>query len=213
MVIILDDDLIEFLQYNKQKVATLYGTWIEYLANSFTTVIQQRQQQLPAKAQSKRNPQLYWAALPLHADFSNENNSCREIFNACLESVIKVFDDMRILKLKELWDVVETDLVKNDSFTPAGVSLYWKVINASVKFNIQKHEEFNIRRDFRILKLKYEREKTSTKHGSISQRMEIREDPMPKLFKRAAATFTGEGKRKQDGQRKIFLPQLKLHKF
>ena len=50
---------------------------------------------------------------------------------------------MRSIKLKEFWNQADTDLVsRNGGITKIGKMIYWKVIDASVKFNIAKREQY-----------------------------------------------------------------------
>ena len=51
LLIVLDNDLIEFMQYKKYGVSSLCGTWIEYLAKEIVTVIDKRNNSLPVSSQ------------------------------------------------------------------------------------------------------------------------------------------------------------------
>ena len=112
------------MNYFRFKVATLLGTWLEFLAQEFSTMLSQRQQQLPARATPKEETQLYWIEAIGRKSFSFEKNQIRNTSVACVESVIKEHDNMCLLKIKEYWDRNDTDLVFNDKFTKQGLLTY-----------------------------------------------------------------------------------------
>ena len=52
IVVVLDDDLITFLDFKEEGIATLLGTWIEWLVKEFTALIQERKNQVPEKSKN-----------------------------------------------------------------------------------------------------------------------------------------------------------------
>ena len=87
IIIVLDGDLITYLDYKHEGVTTLLGMWIEWLVAEFSEIIKVHQNQLPGK--SKRyDPFWYWVSAPTHSCFSKECNALRVKFNLSLESVI-----------------------------------------------------------------------------------------------------------------------------
>ena len=124
IIIVLDDDLITFLDYSKEGATTLLGTWLEWLAKQFKDLLDQRIAQLPAKCKkSSLLPFFYWVAAPTHSYMSKERNNLHIKFNLALDSVLKLYDSMRIIRLKEHWDTKDSNLVVNDRFTDAAVTL------------------------------------------------------------------------------------------
>ena len=85
IMVILDDDLIQFMQYKKYGVSTLYGTWIEYLAKLFVEIVDKKCSQLPASAQLEDKTQIYWVEPAAHSNFVSENRQMREKFTVCLD--------------------------------------------------------------------------------------------------------------------------------
>ena len=63
-----------------------------------------------------------------------------------LESVIKTYDNMRVIKLKEYWDSKDSTLVINDVITETGLTSYWLAIDSSFKFNVQKREIYTAKK-------------------------------------------------------------------
>ena len=68
IVVVLDDDLITFLDFKHDGVATLLGTWVEWLAKEFNDVIKLRKDQLPKKVKKfEDDPFFYWVTAPTHS--------------------------------------------------------------------------------------------------------------------------------------------------
>ena len=42
VLIVLDDDLITFLDFKETGVATLLGTWVQWLVSEFNTLVEKR---------------------------------------------------------------------------------------------------------------------------------------------------------------------------
>ena len=131
IIIFLDDDLIEFLGYKKFRLASLLGELLDYLAGTFQSMIGSKLKQLPIKAQPREETQIYWIEPALHKNFSVE-------MIACMDTVIKEHDNMRLLKIKEFWNKADGDLVINNRFTKDGLLTYWKAMDASFRFNVLK---------------------------------------------------------------------------
>ena len=166
LIIFIDDNLIEYLQYKRYNVASLLGPWIEYLCQMIAESLQNRCQQLPMKARQKLPTQVYWVEAVSHSNFEYIDQQAREIFSKCIEANCKVHENMRILKIREFWDRSDDNLVINNRLTKQGISAHWRSVDASFKFNIKKRDEFLTRNKYRALKTKEERTWTA-KEGSL----------------------------------------------
>ena len=138
MVYILDDDLIQFLDFFNQGNACLYGGMLEVLLKQIQALVMQRKSQLPKKAVRNDYPMIYWVIAPAHKKFLYHD--ARTKFNLCLESVVKGYPNMRVVKMKEIWDYHRDDLVENNSIALVGLSIYWKSVDAAIRFNVEKRE-------------------------------------------------------------------------
>ena len=141
IIVLLDDDLISFLNFKKEGVATLLGSWVEWLVQEFNTIIEDRLNQVPEKCK-KVIPFFYWVTAPTHSYFSKDRNPLRIKFNLSLESVIRTQKNMRIVKIKEGWDSHDSHLVINDRMTESGVFAYWNAIDATFRFNSSRCDVF-----------------------------------------------------------------------
>ena len=139
ILVILDDDLIQYLQFHGEDgVATLLGTWVQWLSKEFNSLIDQRMGQLPAKSK-KVIPYFYWVNVPTHSFFTKEANQLRIKFNLSLDSVLRPVNNMRVIKIKD-WDTKDSHLVINDHFTDQGLTTYWCAVDRSFKFNATRRE-------------------------------------------------------------------------
>ena len=137
LVIVLDNDLTEFIKIHKTGVASILDRYVESMVTTIDNLIKERKRQLPVKAVKDAYPKVYWLAAPTHRDWSAKENNLRNKFNLCLESVVRQTDSMRIIRMKEIWSGNDTTLVKNDEILPDGLAKYWLSVDATIKFNVQ----------------------------------------------------------------------------
>ena len=100
LIIVLEDDLITFLDYCKFGVSGLFGMWLEYIAANIVQFLDTRCQQLPVSAIPRELTQIYWVEPINHNNFSTENRQMREKMCLCVESVTQLYDNMRALKIR-----------------------------------------------------------------------------------------------------------------
>ena len=101
MVIIMDVDITEYLDFTSYGIASILGSMLEWLIKEINYAIATRVKQLPKKAIKADYPQIYWVAAPIHMNFHQQMNKARKKFNLCLHSIIKQTDNMHVIKLKE----------------------------------------------------------------------------------------------------------------
>ena len=169
VIIFLDNDLIEHLQYKKLNTASLLGPWIEYLSQTVAEALHQRYQDLPLKAWPKEVSQIYWVEAVGHNNFDYSDQKAREIFTQCLEANCKLHENMRILKIRHFWDKSDDSLVVNNRFTKAGLFTYWRSMDASFCFNTKKQEDFLVRSKFRALKSQSDEQLSGKRFGKTSK--------------------------------------------
>ena len=138
IIVFLDSELINYLDYTNCNVASMLGPWLEWLATNIREMIDAKKSFLPGKTKRMNEPAVYWNMLPLHHElWANET---RAKYNEVLETVLKTVDNMRVLKLKEVWDPRDNNLVVNNKFTVEGISAYWRAVDTAFKFNAHKRE-------------------------------------------------------------------------
>ena len=115
----------------------------------------------------------------------------RETFSKCLEANCKLHEPMLVQKIKDFWDRQDDNLVMNNKFTKQGVSAYWRSMDASFKFNLQRREEYIIRNKFRSMKSKPEDHRRQSQvsrdndgaHVYGSAKKLAKEDDIPNFFR------------------------------
>ena len=145
IVVVLNNDIAEYARFDGQGVSGLLGKYIESIAKEMTEVIQFRKGQLPYKAVKNSYPLIYWVPAPQHKLL--RDNMMRAKLNLCLESTMKTHDDMRVNKIKEIWDYEDPSLITENraELSPEGIKKYWMAIDASIRFNVKKNEAFMTR--------------------------------------------------------------------
>ena len=148
MLIVLDDDLIQYINEEKNtKLTMMLGTCIEWLVHQFLDLLVAWKEKLPKKARKYDDePCVYWLQVPLHNGFDKEANEARLKYNLCIESVAKTISEMRIIKFKNDWDKDDPSFVTFDYFSHAGLSQYYRAIDAGFHFNKNKHELFKAKK-------------------------------------------------------------------
>ena len=141
-LVVLDDDLITFLDFKGPGVTSLLGSWLEWLIKNFREAIMAKKKLLPEKSVQKNEPCVYWVLAPMHCNCSHERNQVRQNLNFALETILKGKSDMRVIKFKEFWQYNDKSLVNNDKITESGLFAYWKAVDAAFHFNILRHEVF-----------------------------------------------------------------------
>ena len=124
IIVVPEDDLITYLDFQGVGVAQLFGTLLTWLSQQFKEVIDTKKSLLPVKSQLNSQPCIYCIVPPLHNNFSKGRNDLRCNFGFCLETLLKGCSDMRVIKLKEHWDVSRQALVSKDKITQTRLFAY-----------------------------------------------------------------------------------------
>ena len=143
ILICLQQDFIEALQYEDTHVtiaASLYGSWIEWLTEQIMTIIKEANERLPLKAQRPVDePIIYWSATPSHKNSTFQMRAQIAKFNNCWESVMKLHKSMHLIKIKDGWDMEDSNLVTAQGrITHQGMDQIWEALDSSVRFNYRK---------------------------------------------------------------------------
>ena len=144
IIVMLHSDLISELAANESMPATVIGTCLEWLVNEMSGAIKQHSKDLPKKAKRDLDLIIYWLALPHSKYLSFQTRSLFAKCNNVLESVMKTQVNMRMIKLKNDWNIDNPDYINMtaEKLSKNGEFALWKAMDASVKFNLQKREEF-----------------------------------------------------------------------
>ena len=88
LVVVLDNDIVEFLNYNNTGVSALTGKWLEYIVQEVDKALRARRKQLPPKLQSQLT-QCYWVDCMQHKNFNDGKVRAiiQSVFGHCAEEV------------------------------------------------------------------------------------------------------------------------------
>ena len=138
ILFVLDDDIITSIPSNSNDNSLTKE--YEYVLNSLITmlerVIDTYKDWLPSKAKRENIPHLLWIAPPSHRYFSDSNNEKRAKFTSALGTVVTLHDNNSMLRLVKFWDHNDTNLFLEEQyrFTNEGLNIYWRSIDAGIKF-------------------------------------------------------------------------------
>ena len=109
-----------------------------------------------------------------------------------MEVTCKLHPNMRFLKIREMWDKHDDNLVYNNRLTKQGISAYWRSLDASFQFNIKKRNEFLVRAKYRAMmsKAKNAVQTKKCEHGNCEREYDHDDlqELVPIFLKRKAAT-------------------------
>ena len=108
---------------------------MKWLMNQVRRIIATRKDQLPKKGLKSDYPVIYWIEAPLHVNFNN--NDVRKRYNEILEDLAGTMQNMRIMRMKKIWDPEDKHLFVNSSliFTTEGIFRYWGSVDNALQFN------------------------------------------------------------------------------
>ena len=146
IVVVLDDDIITFLNYKKSGVAQFLADWLQWLMEAFESLISDFLAKLLIWAKKDSSPCLYWCNAPSHSGFSTERNEIRKKFNNCLEILCKGRVNMRLIRFKDHWDFYDKSIAHNDKITEAGIGQVLEMLSMLHSDSTQEDMIFTLQR-------------------------------------------------------------------
>ena len=134
IVVVLDDDLINFFDYPDTGISKSLGKLIDHLMKEFNKLVAIQKEFLPKRARKPSYPSIIWIEAPLHNNFAN--NAERVKFNRELNNVVRFHEHSYVLKLKKIWDPSDTSLyaAEYSRYTNEGLTSYWIAVDYTIKF-------------------------------------------------------------------------------
>ena len=120
LVIVPDDDLIHYFNYDGQGLTKPYGRLINNIMHEFDKLISVQKEFLPKRSRRPNYPSIIWIEPPLHDNFVNNQEQLK--FIRVLNDVAKFHEGTVVLKLKKVWDQTDSNLFSSHfgRFTPDG---------------------------------------------------------------------------------------------
>ena len=133
LVVVLEDDIIRYVNFNDYRVTTLFGRVIEFLSTTVRQVIDQfKEQYLPTRAKKEQYPMIIWITPTIHMHYRN-NNLCRKFAN---EMESQVPTNHHAFCSDVLWNS-QSPAVVNDmtgKMIPAGIRRYWHAVDRLIRY-------------------------------------------------------------------------------
>ena len=134
IIVVLDNDIIKYANWNIFGMSVIYGRLLHFLFSEFNRQISAKKDYLLKKAIRNGLPHVLWINPPFHTNFPD--NPQRAKFGKCLDRTATLYPNMWSLKLKKIWNSQDTSLYLKDAghFTATGLMTYWMAIDRMVKF-------------------------------------------------------------------------------
>ena len=126
ILLVFENDILDYLDHYRPGVSTLIGQTIEWLANQLHRMITSHKEKLPSKSRKFKYPVVMMCGLPHHCEFG-KLNEFRDKFNTCLQSTTSLFREMHYLEM--VWDSRDTTLFTRGNLNSKGYAAYWQSVN------------------------------------------------------------------------------------
>ena len=151
ILIVLHRDIINVAESttdDEERIVKKMGEWMEWIFAEVDDMLTKRLGQLPDRAIPEVEPVVYFSTIPQSKYFSYDQRVVHAKFNRVLENVAKLYPRIRLIWLKNWWDIENKALITGTGSTKLsdlGIDALWRAIDASVEFNVNKRKEFTIR--------------------------------------------------------------------
>ena len=137
IVIVIDDDLIQFIKddlSDDTAWSVCYHKLLNNIMTEYDHVIEAHKDNLQIKSKKWNYPHMIWIMPPFHDNFRNSSQCI--ILEACMEAVAKFHSNTIALELKKVWNPHNMNLFAAESnrFTAAGYTAYWNAVNKTIKY-------------------------------------------------------------------------------
>ena len=134
VVIVPEDDIINYLNHNDYGVTELFGKMIDYLDTELQKAAVNFKRSLPRRAKRAGCPQFVWICPSVHHNYLN--NNLRRKFAAEMDVQLRGRPFTLVFKLKQLWNTSDGRLVEEDNnrLSKLGAKTLWQAIDRSICF-------------------------------------------------------------------------------
>ena len=98
------DDLIKSVCYKNLGISEIFGKLIKDLLVVHRVILSHKENLLVC-TKRVNYPSILCALASQHADFPEKWYMLRVKVNGCLQKVVELFDEMKMLKLMKVWDI------------------------------------------------------------------------------------------------------------
>ena len=134
IVIVPDDDIINFLNFAEYGVSKCLGRVIDWIMREHIRIIDIYKEFLPARAKRSTYPQILWIDVPTHDGF--KNNLMRQKYNYAVNTAAQFHENTWTLQLKKVWDPHNHSLYnkEEDKYSVEGIKMYWEAVDKTVRY-------------------------------------------------------------------------------
>ena len=132
ILLVIENDLIRCVNFNKPGVSEIYGRILHWLASEIHEIIGTRRDALPQRAKKFGYPMVFWISLPYHQNFVNRVN--RHKFNQAMDTVTALYPEMKSLHIRRIWSNVDTSVSRIGLITTDGIKKYWRGMDKALQF-------------------------------------------------------------------------------
>ena len=139
LIIILEDDLIEYLNYNDYGVTEMLGKLVDYMARNIKNIFCDFKAHLPTKAKRVGWPHIVWLAPTTNNGFNN--NTLRKKLSNEIHGVVSQIAGMTCLKLRQVWNIDDFSLTANGKISAKGLQKMWQATDRTIRYADWKTKE------------------------------------------------------------------------
>ena len=117
IIFVIDGDIIKTVKYDNYGITEIFGQILKNLMTGIHCTILAQKDALPHRSKRSDYPTVLWCLAPQHINFPDNWNINRKKFNSCLESLVALFPEMGLLRMKKFWDYNNSQLFLDCRFT------------------------------------------------------------------------------------------------
>ena len=144
IAVILEDDLIRYVDYNDFGVTSVYGQIFNYIIEEVrSAIIEFKYGILPVKARRDAYPQIIWFLPTLHCNYHPSDNTLRKKLIGEMENQIKYQTQMHTVHVNTTWTYDNLNLVNKyeHRMSPLGLAKFWNDFDNKIAYANQNYKD------------------------------------------------------------------------
>ena len=134
ITVVLEDDLIAFLNYNGRGETRMYAKAVDWLMKEFERLIAEFKQFLPSMCKRDNIPHILWIQPSRNINYYNDESRYK-LGKQLLEHANK-YKNQSALELVQVWEFNNRSLYLTEQrrHTLQGKHLFWKAVDRTIRF-------------------------------------------------------------------------------
>ena len=136
VVVVVEDDLINFFGNSPVGANKLFGTAIDWLMTELTKTVDSFKEFIPFKAKKDNYPHFLWIMPVINIGMEEEECKLRDKFNECLMTIAPSYKNTSALKLMQVWDTRNHNLFMPmmNRISKEGEIKLWRAIDKTIRY-------------------------------------------------------------------------------